>query len=143
MSLSLPEILADCSPDDAAAFVGYLVLEAGDDAEIDPALETHVARFISLAGLANPDLDDEGRQAAVDAFFRAHPIPVELEQAFGAHVEAIGAGLARGAAREQRAATSLLGASGDLTPVGQTRVEGAMRGGVAGLLQARSSTRKK
>lgn len=138
MAIDVEAILAGASADDAAAFVGFLVLQAGDGAELNPTLAPHLARFIALAGLAAPGLDGEARQAAVDAFFQAHPVSVSLQTAFDTHVAAVVAGVARSEATVQRAAADLLGASPDLTPVGQTRVPGTMPGGAAGLLAART-----
>jgi hypothetical protein len=142
MAIDVEALLERAPAEDAAAFVGFLMLQAGEDAELNPALEPHVARFIELAGLAAPDLDDDARQQAVDAFFEAHPVSEALQAAFDAHLAAVSAGVSRGEAQTERAAAELLGASKDLMPVGQARVPGTMRGGAAGILAARTTPKK-
>ncbi len=125
------------SADDAAAFVGWLMLQAGD-VEVDKGFEPHLLRFVSLVGLT-ADLTAEQRQHKVDVFFAQRPLPPDLLEAFQAMAQAIQAETAASATDNARAASAILGTATSNVPVGHAgAVAGTMRGGLAGLVQART-----
>jgi hypothetical protein len=140
--MDLQAALQSHTPDEAAAFVGWLVLQAGD-ADIDPGLEPHLVRFVGLVGLT-PDLGPEQRQAKVERWFAQHPLPLALLTAFHASAAAIEAGTADATTGSARAATTLLGTAPSSIPVGHGGpAPGTLRGGLAGLIQSRGEQAKK
>ena len=142
----MPDVVDNLSHKDqltAASCVGYLMLLAGDDAPLDPSLMVHVQRFVKEAGLDAPGLSDEDRQARVDAFFVAHPVPADFLAAFQANVDDIKAEGQAVEARRAQEAKRLLGENQSLTPVGHNKDPKAMRGGIAGLMAAKLGQPKK
>ena len=142
MTSSLFDTLAHVAKDDAAAFVGYLILLAEPDALRDDAITPHLERFAQLVGFAAGDTV-EVRQGRVDAFFAARRLDPSLEALLAAATAGvIDEGNARASATAA-AAQALLGTTSTNIPVGHVRDPAAQRGGLAGLLQARLSAPKK
>lgn len=135
--MDLLTALKDRDPTDAATCVGWLVLLAGD-VDLDPGLEPHLVRFMSLAGLTAAQTPEQ-RQAAVEQWFAQHAVAPDLLALFQASVDAVQAGTAAATNDGGRAAAALLGSVASSTPVGHgERPAGTLRGGLAGLVQARS-----
>lgn len=135
---ALTGVLEGHTADDRAAFVGYLVLVAGADVDLEPALLPHLRHFLDAAGLTVEGLDVAERQRRVDRYFEAHPLPPELLAWFNDQVkETFAATAAEDAERVARNAAGLLGTATTVLPIGHTKVQGALPGGVGGLLRAR------
>lgn len=147
---SLYEALVHVAADDAAAFVGYLVLLAEPDALRDDAITPHLERFAQLAGFAANDTL-EARQDRVDAFFAAYfarrrfdpSLEALLANATATIVDEAQTRASAVAEVTASAARTLLGTTSTNIPVGHVRDPQAQRGGLAGLLQARLSAPKK
>jgi hypothetical protein len=92
------------SADDAAAFVGYLVLLAGSPVNAEPAFFATTTLAPALVALLDRSADAVARTDD-DA-----------------------------AAARRSLASAILGSTSSFTPVGHARVSGTMRGGAAGLL---------
>lgn len=134
----LTGLLERHTADERAAFVGYLLLVAGADVDLEPALLPHLRHFLDATGLTVEGLDVAERQRRVDRYFEAHPLPPELLGWFNDRVkETVAASAAEEAERLARNAAGVLGTATTVLPIGHTKVEGALPGGVGGLLRAR------